>query len=87
MKSTVYSIVKPCNLETARRFRGTQPLHLQDQLNIQQKFVLLFDPEDGDDMFPRNVRPSSNSTPYNPETVLLKYLFIYLFNGAILISV
>jgi hypothetical protein len=51
MKSTVFCDISPCSqLRVNRNFRGTCHLHLQGFL-----LGLFFDPEDGGDMFFRNV--------------------------------
>jgi hypothetical protein len=69
MKSTIFWDITLCSLlSVKRRFGGTYRLHLQDQKNtLCKKFCLppasmlvscvayFFDPEDGGDMFFRNV--------------------------------
>jgi hypothetical protein len=64
LKSIIFWDVTPCNLLICnRRFGGTYRLHLQGRREFQQepacKQVVLaeifFDPEDGGDMFIRNV--------------------------------
>jgi hypothetical protein len=70
MRSTVFSAVIPCNLETSRRFGGTYDLHLNAKISAKQEtnrsvwkaqlttgflFGLLLDPEVTGGMFIRNV--------------------------------
>jgi hypothetical protein len=70
MKSTIFWDITPSSpLSVNRRFGGTYRLHLQNQKNYEQEtsfrlppaYTLVSctayfsDPEDGGDMFPRNV--------------------------------
>jgi hypothetical protein len=67
-----FSVVTPCSSRKAKRFGGTYRFHFQVE-KYAKKFrfphafpsflrYLLFRPEDGGDMFLRNVGPSPNYT-------------------------
>jgi hypothetical protein len=62
MNSTIFWDITPCSpLRVNRRFGGTYGLHLQSRALLATFFHagfllgLFFDPEDGGDMFLRNV--------------------------------
>jgi hypothetical protein len=55
IKSSIFWDITPCSpLKLNQRFGGTCCLHLHGR-RISQETSLFFDPNDGDDMFIRNV--------------------------------
>jgi hypothetical protein len=75
MNSAVVYVITSCSSERSRRFGGTYRLHLQGsrirEVRNKLRFSaasadfllsLFFDPEDGGDIFLRNVRLSFTST-------------------------
>jgi hypothetical protein len=85
IKSTIFWDISPCSsLKVKRHFGRTYRFHFQGESRRQAELflsVLFFKPEDGEDMFVRNVGGfSTDCMSYIPEdytSIILKYLLPY----------
>jgi hypothetical protein len=82
MKTMIFWAIMSCSSEKACLFGGIYCFHRQGQRVIQSRnqivasvgflLCLLFDPEDGDDMFLRKAGFLRTTPHYNPEDCILK---------------